>query len=37
MYQRGFLWMDFREIRQWGRVEKLHVWLKSGKNIEHFT
>ena len=41
MYQRGFHWTDFREI--WYRrllcksVEKVQIWLKSGKHIRHFT
>jgi len=41
MYQHGTHWKDFRENSLFGTsrksVEKLQIWLKSDRNIGHFT
>jgi hypothetical protein len=41
MYQRGSVWTYFREIWYWvllwSCVEKVQIWLKSDKNMGHFT
>jgi hypothetical protein len=40
-YQRGCHWTDFHEIWHWRplwkSVLKIHLWLKSRKNIDHST
>ena len=41
VYQRSFHWTDFCEIWHrrllWKSVKKTQIWLKSGRNICHFT
>jgi len=41
MYQRGSHWTDFREVFYWRllwkSVEKIHIWLKSDKNVGHYV
>jgi len=41
VYQRGSQWKNFRQIWYWNplrkSVEKLQMWLKSDKNLRHFT
>jgi len=40
MYQLSSQGMNFHRIQYWGLlkfVKKIQVWLKSGKNIGHFT
>jgi len=41
LYQRGLHWTGFRETGYWGplrkSVEKIQIYLKSGKTVGHFT